>query len=185
MNRMTQFGEIQISNLFGGYQLIDATAEKMPTELSSALGVVFANRPETVIPVYYFGKQIVNGTNHMLVCRRIREIDNSKKIDYVRIEIYIPMGADGYKRAELKTMEVSSETMYLPEIKRIFEEGTKYLIGVSYKAMLYVGAQLVKGMDYHFICETEMVRPGSEPYLTRVILNEYEGKITIAGIDVI
>lgn len=182
---MGKVGELQISNLFGGYELVDGDARSLPQELASAIGVVFANRPETVIPAYYFGYQLVNGKNHVLVCQRIRRIDEMEERDFVRIEIHIPLGIDGYKKAELKTMEVASETLYLPEIKRIFEEGTKYLVGVEYKSLLFVGTQVVKGMDYHFICETKQVRPNSNPYLTRLIINEFNGEISIAGIYII
>lgn len=50
------------------------------------------------------------------------------------------------------------------------------LVGASYKPLLYLGKQVVKGVDYFFIAEQTLI---TNPPIRRVVvlvINEFDGK---------
>jgi len=55
----------------------------------------------------------------------------------------------------------------------------KGLVGASYKPVLYVGEQLVKGTNYHFIAEQTLVLREPETHLVKMAINEFNGEYSI------
>ena len=55
------------------------------------------------------------------------------------------------------------------------------LVGASYKPLLYLGKQVVKGVNYFFIAEQTLI---TCPPIRRVVtltINEFEGKYELLG----
>lgn len=180
---MSKIGGIELPKEYGCWELEDKSCEKMPQEIASALGVIFATRPEVIVPIYYYAAQLVNGTNHILVCKRSRTWDEETIEDYVRLEIHIPLGIDGYKKATLQKMEVSSETLLPKEPSEYFHAFFDYLVGVKITPLLYVGKKQVHGTNYIYICESRTVVPEAETELKRVEINVNGTEIKIVGIE--
>ena len=180
---MMKVGNIKSSGAFGGWYLVDALAEKLPQEVARGLSVAFSEREEELEPVWYIGYQLVNGLNHAFICRRIRKSENREVRDFVTVVINIPMGVNGYKDAKLVKMEVSGESILNEETQEIFDTAMKNMVGAAHKVLAEIGTQVVKGINYHFICQSQGVYPGSQPYLTRVIINQFGEYVSIVGIE--
>lgn len=50
---------------------------------------------------------------------------------------------------------------------------TSGLVGASYKPLLYVGEQAVKGINYWFICEETLITREPERHLVALAINEF------------
>ena len=105
--------------------------------------------------------------------------------DYVFVIINIPPGVEGYKNAKIVKQEVAGEVLIDAEAKEIFDDATKYLIGVNHKIMLLVGTQVVKGVNYHYICESEVIGKAEKSYLTRFVINDFDKTSTIVSINLL
>lgn len=58
-------------NLIGGYELAAMEECSLPEQVATGFGQVMATLlGAKYLPVLYVGKQIVHGTNHMLICRQ-------------------------------------------------------------------------------------------------------------------
>ena len=56
-------------------------------------------------------------------------------------------------------------------IKTIFDNTVKNLLGVKRELMLYLGNQTVNGINYAFICRSEITYPSALPYYEIIICN--------------
>ena len=166
-------GGITTSGTFGGWTLVDSDASKLPQDLASAIGIVFDDDNEKVTPIYYYGYQVVNGLNHCLILKRVRSRNGKTKIDYVTAVINIPPKINGYKEAKLVSKEVADETILSEEAQKAFDAKVKPLTGVGYTPLLEVGTQVVKGINYHIICQALTQYPDSIPYAVRIIINQF------------
>lgn len=166
-------GSITTSGTFGGWTLVDSDAERLPQDLASAINIVFDDENEKVVPIYYHGYQLANGLNHCLVLKRIRNRNGKIKVDYVTAVINIPPKVDGYKEAKLVSKEVADETILSEEAQKAFDAEVKPLTGVGYTPLLEVGDQVVKGVNYHIICQALVQYPDSIPYAVRIIINQF------------
>ena len=50
------------------------------------------------------------------------------------------------------------------------------LVGASYKPLLYLGKQVVKGVDYFFIAEQTLITNPPIRRVVRLVINEFDGK---------
>lgn len=167
------FGGITTSGTFGGWTLVDSDANRLPQDLASAIGVVFADDNEKVVPIYYYGYQLVNGLNHCLILKRIRNRNGKTKLDYVTAVINIPPKVEGYKEAKLVSKEVANETILSNETQKAFDAKVKPLVGVEYTPLLEIGTQVVKGVNYHIICQALVQYPDAVPYAVRIVINQF------------
>ena len=53
------------------------------------------------------------------------------------------------------------------------------LMGASYKPLLYVGEQVVKGVNYCFIAEQTLVLREPEKHIVTIKINEFNGEYSI------
>ena len=177
-----KLGGIETTGTFGGWQLVDTDAERLPQDVASGLGVAFENRDEQIVPVYYHAYQLVNGLNHSFVCERTRTQNGRAKKDYVVAVINIPPKVEGYKEAKLVKMEVASETILSEEAQAVFDAKVKPLVGTTHKPLLEIGKQTVKGVNYHIICQSQIMYLDAEPYLTRIIINKFGENVSVVEI---
>ena len=56
-------------------------------------------------------------------------------------------------------------------IKTIFDNTVKNLLGVKRELMLYIGSQTLNGINYAFICRSEITYPSASPYYEIIICN--------------
>lgn len=69
-------------------------------------------------------------------------------------------------------------------IKKIFLDASKELLGVKRELMLYLGNQIDNGTNYAFICRSEILAPSALPYYEIIICNvSDENKVSIEKIE--
>lgn len=60
-----------MNNSIGGWEIASMEECKLPEDVATGFSSVNNLRGATYIPVLYCGKQVVNGRNHMLICKQI------------------------------------------------------------------------------------------------------------------
>ena len=55
------------------------------------------------------------------------------------------------------------------------------LVGASYKVLMYVGDQLVRGKNYWFIAEQTLITKTPEKHVVTLAINEFEGNYTLVN----
>ena len=69
-------------------------------------------------------------------------------------------------------------------IKKIFTDASKELLGVKRELMLYLGNQIENGTNYAFICRSQILTPSALPYYEIIICNvSDENKVSIEKIE--
>ena len=86
---------------------------------------------------------------------------------------------------EIKFEEFEGLTTMPQKAASAFTGGLEGLVGASYKPLLYVGEQVVKGVNYHFIAE--QTRSTREPvrHIVKIAINEFEGKYSIVANSIV
>ena len=57
------------------------------------------------------------------------------------------------------------------------------LVGASYKAIAYVGTQVVKGVNHIFLAEQTLITSQPERHIVSVVINEFDDKYNVVGIE--
>jgi hypothetical protein len=178
-----KFGGFQFGNKIGGWTIINQSATSLPEDLASAdLNILGINYE----PIWLLGKQIVNGTNYMLVCKVTRSTRENKPFIAVVI-INIPPGSIGGKGASVVSVIEDTDLVEgVPldeDLKKYFEEVTGQLRGVGFTPIMYVGYKITKGKNYYVIAEARTIYPDAEPYAVIVEFNVFQGNATLVSIE--
>lgn len=179
-----QFGALEaLGGSFGGWTLVNENTEEMPQDLASASYAVFEGRLGiTATPVWYIGHQLVKGVNHALVYRFERLISGGvKQTEFAKVIINIPPNSVGGKGATIVKEE------HIPVISDNVEDGWNKIfnsgfVGATHKPVAEIGSQVAKGTNYHVLAQSQGVYPGAEPYLSYIIINEFQGEWSIVSI---
>ena len=175
-----KFGNIELGEVFGGYEIVNQPADKLPQDLASAIGNINGGiLGATYQPLWYVGHQLVNGTNHFLICKEIRSTKDQNTC-IVGLVINIPPGKVGGEDA--KVVEIIEEAKLLPEVQTAFDTAEKNLVGVGYKPVAYIGSQVVRGVNHYLICQARGIYPGAKPYAVIMCINVFETNVSIVGI---
>ncbi|EKV57605.1 hypothetical protein A966_04436 [Brachyspira hampsonii 30446] len=76
-------------------------------------------------------------------------------------------------------IDVKQKNEISKELEYIFRNGT-HLLGVRRELMLYLGKQVVHGINYAFVARSEVIIPNPRPYYELIIINvNEEGKTCI------
>ena len=179
----TKFGEIELGGTLGGYEIINQPADKLPQDLASAIGIVNSNPllGATYNPLWLWGKQPVNGVNYLFIAEDIRTTKNKDK-SIVGLIINIPPGEGAVKGEGAKIVRVIDNEKLSEEVELAFNEVVKELRGVSYKPVIYLGKQIVKGENHYILCEGKVIYPGAQPYAVIIGINIFENKSSVVGI---
>lgn len=178
-------GNITNSKLLGGWTLKLERANKLPQALESAFTKLFADRlGGSYNPLYYVGTQQVNGINHKLIVERTKQVSGGKTIkDFAVVTINIPAGDIRGERASKVSEEDATDFCLRDEIEKGVKKAMLEFAGANHKPILELGTQVVKGINYHFICESTAAYSDAEPYLTRVAVNNFQDKWTIDEVE--
>ena len=176
-----KLGELKLGGVFGGYEIINQSADKMPQDLASATGIINEGLlGATYMPIWIVGKQVVKGLNYLIIAKEIRSTkDQDTKI--VAMIINLPPGSIGGKGATV--VEIIEEAKLTDEIKVAFETAVKTLTGVAYKPIAFMGEQVVKGINYYYVAEAKVLYPGSQPYGVILCVNVFNGVTSIVSIE--
>ena len=183
-------GGINFGGKLGGWTIVNHSTEHLPQALASAVSALetgelsgFGVRYKAI---WYLASQLVNGSNHMLVCKQTRsDKDATQKI--VVVVLNIP--ATGAITGEGATIREVIEDADLVEgvksdakLLENFNKAKVKLTGVGYTPVMFVGDQLVKGTNYFIVTEALLSRPGSEPYAVMVKLNVFGDEADFVGV---
>lgn len=177
---MKKFGNIELGGEFGGYEIINHPVNKLPQDVASAVGIVNSSPllGATYNPIWYIGKQLVNGVNHFFIAEDVRATKNKDKL-IVGLIINIPPGEGAIKGEGAKVVKIIEDADLAPEVKVAFAEVEKGLVGVSYKPVAYIGSQTVRGINHYIVCEAKVIYPGAQPRAVVVGINIFEGKASL------
>lgn len=172
---------IEFGGRFGGHKIINQPADKMPQDLASAIGVINSlNYGATYEPIWYVSNQLVNGMNHVLICKELR---STKDFDtmIVGLIVNIPPGSVDGKGA--KIVEIIEEAKLDEEVRIAFNDARKQLLGNEYKAILHMGNQVVRGMNYYIVCQAKGNYSNAQPYAVMLVVNSFSGVNTVVAVE--
>lgn len=176
-----KLGGIELGGAFGGYEVINEPANKMPQDLASAIGIINEGTlGATYDPIWTVGKQVVKGLNYLVIAKEIRSTKD-KDVMIVGLVINIPPGSIGGKDA--KVVEIIEEAKLEDEVKIAFETATKQLLGVSYKAIAFAGKQITRGISYYYVAEAKVLYPNTQPYAVFMCVNVFNGVTSVVSIE--
>jgi len=159
----------------GGWK-VEPAVGTMPEKVASAfaekvgklVGVVYT-------PLIYCGSQVVNGTNHMILCMGETRADQPAKfISKIVLNEDLEGGTFNLQLIEQITPNavegVNGSWVFTPSAEDLPEQAKKALTkvfndldGGKYEMLLYCGSQTVSGTNYMFICKgTSIPDPASE-----------------------
>ena len=146
--------------------------------------------------VAYLGYQIVNGTNHAILCRIAPVVPDAKE-HYAIVYLYEELSGN-VSIKEVKDFEAETNLSDEPvmggwtepespemteEAQAAFEKAMEKLLGVNYVPVALVENQVVSGMNYCILCESTVVYPGAETsYALVYIYQDTEGNAEITEI---
>ncbi len=176
-----KLGGIELEGAFGGYDIINQPATSLPQDVATALGVVNAGiLGATYQPIWYVGKQVVNGMNHFFIAEQIRITKKTNKM-IVGLVINIPAGdITGEKATVVRVIE---EEELSAEVQDAFDATVGQLVGVNYKPLMYLGSQVVKGVNYYVLASATPVYPDANSRPVVISINVFEGKYTLNSIE--
>ena len=172
-----KFGEITLGGRLGGYTIVNQSADKLPQDLASAVVGVCEDKDYMLVPIWYWGHQLVNGTNHMLVCEKVQGSNYSIVVAIINI----PPGAVGGKGAKLVAL-LDHADLY-GALKVAFDTDLKHLCGVGYKPLAYMGEKVVKGVNHYICCQADLQYPGARPYAVVIEINIFGSDANVTGIE--
>lgn len=180
---MSVVGGIEFEGLFGGLRIINKPANRLPQDLATAVGDMNEGMlGATYVPLWIVGDQVVNGVKYYLVCKQIRATKNSD-VAIVNVVLYIPPIKSDGTRDKARVEKIIEEADLDSELSTIFRTATS-IVGVGYKALAYVGKQVVNGTVHHFICQATPIYPGCDPYAALVSIHTtLDGHSTILSVD--
>lgn len=175
--------------LAGGWQRTESPAvtEEIREHMEQAASKLIGAR---YIPVACVGRQIVSGTNYLLVCRVAPVVPDAKE-HWSVVTLYTDLDGDseitdvrdfpgetflggkgpggGWSRpagawSQPQTPDITEDA------RKAFDKATEGLLGMKYEALALLSTQPVSGTNYCFFCEGTTVVPG-EPaglYLIKV-----------------
>ena len=178
-----KFGGIELGEAFGGYEIVNQPADKLPQEVASAVGVANSNPllGATYNPLWYVGKQVVNGVNHLFIAEDIRTTKNKDK-SIVGLVINVPPGEHAMQGEGAKVERIIESAELSPEIQTAFTAVEKPLCGISLKPVVYIGKQIVRGENHYMVCEAKAIYPNAQPHAVIFVFNIFEGKPSMVGI---
>ena len=178
-------GSIQNSKLLGGWNLKMRKADRLPQDIASGfyeaigtkLGVQYT-------PVYWVADQIVNGKNIKMAAKRSTLVSGGAQvINYVIVTFNIPANSVGGKGSKLISEESATDFVLRDEIEKGVKKALKEFTGTGNEPLMEIGSQVVKGVNYHFLCESKATYVNAEPYLTRVAINNFQDNWCIVEIE--
>jgi len=179
-----KLGGIKFADVFGGYELVNIPASRIPQDAATAVfgainsGILGA----TYTPLWYVGSQLVKGKNHFFIAQEVRATAK-KDTCIVGLVINVPPSEKAAQGAGAKVVRIIEEADLPEDLQCVFSTAMQGLVGVGYKPLFYVGSQIVKGVNYYFICQAKGIYPGAEPYAVVVCINVFENTKSIVSIE--
>ena len=176
------FGSIELGGILGGYEIVNIPAAKLPQDVASAVSNLNAGYlGATFSPVWYVGKQVVNGVNHLFIAEEIRVTKNRDK-HIVGLVINVPPGENAAKGEGAKVERIIESEELPAGVEEAFLSVSKSILGVGYTSVMYLGKQTVKGENHYILCEARTIYPYTNPFAAVMCINIFEGKPSLVAV---
>ena len=98
----------------------------------------------------------------------------------VGVIVNIPPGSiDGKGATAARIIE---EEKLSPELEAAFADAKQQLRGVEYRAILYMGSEVVHGVNHYIVCEAKNIYPGADPRPVILGINICDNKVSVTGV---
>lgn len=175
------FGGIERGGFLGGYEIVNCSCTSLPQDAATAMSSINSTLlGATFDPLWYVGSQLVNGTNYLFIAKELRVTAASKPM-IVGLVVNVPPAPNQDDAKIVRIIERDSQMP--PEAVTAFAQVEKSLVGVSYRPVLYIGQQVVKGMNYYIACEAKGIYPDAEPYPVIMCINVFQQCASIVTIE--
>lgn len=184
-----KFGEITMGGKLAGWTLVNKPVTELPQDLASATSEgsdLFKSKlGATYEPVWYLATQVVNGVNHLLICKQTKKTQE-ESVHIVGVVVNIPIGDLTGKNA--KIVEVITDEELIEgvspdeEVLENFKKATQQLLGFTFTPVLFAGQQVVRGINYTVISEVKTARGGSDPYAAAITFNVFNGEVLVVEV---
>lgn len=87
------------------------------------------------------------------------------------------------KFGAVEVLEQKEMTDFPQEAASAWHGATCEYVGATYKPLLYVGGQPVKGVNHIFIAQQTLVLARPERHIVLVTINEFDGNYNVVGIE--
>ena len=175
----------------GGWEVAaEPEAAELPDEVQAAFAKFEENYGDDLIPMAYYGNQVVDGMNYGLLCKSKADnelqtvvlhentegnvddaiINTFNIADYTEGE-----GADVTGEAVDGGWQVAEDYTTAPIPKESFEAydaATQQFVGNDLHPMAYLGSQVVAGTNYAFLCHSTLVT--ADPVSSIQVVTVYE-----------
>ena len=179
-----KFGGIELGGVLGGYGIVNIPANKLPQEVASAMGAANStpHLGATYNPIWYVGKQMVNGTNYLFIAEDIRTTKNKDKF-IVGLVVNVPPGEHATQGEGAKVVRIIESEELDSEVQTAFEVAEKGLTGVGYKPVMYVGKKTsVLGVNHYIVCEGKILYPNAQPFAAIMCVNILGKESALVGV---
>jgi hypothetical protein len=175
-------GGITLGGQLGGWEIVNIPATALPQELASAIAALNdgSHLGVTFIPVWYVAKQLVNGVNYLMICEEVRATRNQDTY-IVGVVLNVPPANTEGKKPSI--VEIIEDAEMPDEVEEIFNTAFEGYVGVSYRPIIYIGKQVVKGMNYYFVAEARVSYPEAVPYAVTMTINQFGTAATVTEIS--
>lgn len=170
-------GEAEAELITGQLELVGGFQKAKSPNLTKARKKIFKKAfkkyvGSEVTPVAYLASQVVAGTNHLYLCR-IKAVVPDATEYYCIVSIYedlkgkVSINEIVDTNVETNINELpggwfqSSKPKVTKSIKKAFNKAMNNLDGVSYTPLAVLSEQVVAGMNYCILCESQVVYPGA------------------------
>ncbi len=134
-----------------------------------------------ITPVAYLASQVVAGFNHRYLCR-IKAVAPDAKEYYAFVTVFEDLNGNA-SITKISTTDVetninglaggwfqASSAKVTKQLRTEFNDALMGLVGVCYNPVAVLSEQVVAGMNYCLLCESQVVYPGAPKYYTLVYL---------------
>lgn len=150
----------------------EKVVSRLPQEVASGIGIVAEANGVDYTPLFYVGTQVVNGTNHWLVCRKTKDGQKS----FVNVIFNIPPGSIGGVGATLVREETPDQVKLSDEAQEAFNFiQTRIFPDFAMQVLVEMGTQIVKGTNYHLVVTRGT---GDNCQACYQVANKFQGKWT-------
>ncbi|MCR5784557.1 MAG: fibronectin type III domain-containing protein [Eubacterium sp.] len=162
----------KVSNVTG-YQIRYSTEEDMSNAVK-----------KTLRSTSYTFSDIEGDMTYYVQVRVLKRSGNTKTYSKwcTKESVYVEAASE----TESGGWEINTEfgTPEIPdEVQEAFDKAMENLVGVDYTPVLYLGSQVVAGMNYKLICTSTVVYPGAETtYSIVTIYADLEGNCEVTDI---
>ena len=167
---------------------VDIQVGALPQKLATAFGNLELVGAE-YSPIVYIGSQVVNGTNHAVLAEQLLTV--GKDVKNIVLMIFNEKGNDvtlsNIERVveqggELGGIQIDVHYEIPDDAKTAFTKAFEGYVGMTVVPKVYLGSQVVKGVDYIMLAEIDPVVRNPVKEVALVVVNALTNNVSFVDI---